>query len=240
MFSPTKIVSCDLSDATIVRVRELIHSGKFYLVSHSASTRFGGKSTLSLCNATRRTTYAASSEHAVLFMNISNDEGEKKDVILRVFLHNDRVCFLSRDHVVGLHKNYSKLDTFLKQNGFSTVRVVPHFYGFLTAVDGEHHYCWLEENVQNFTKFTATSLKLTQKQRICLTDVAILKQVQLRMREKQLSPMIDMQGSFSFDGIYTLCDLEFTNTLGKFNFTEAECLAILDCAYAPHNPCLLL
>jgi len=180
--------------------------------------------------------FEISSEHVVIFCKLSFDSCTIPVVVKfhidRNSIGGSRVFTMSKDHCASIISNYNKMNyhlTAAKQiSSFPQVHVVP--VCIVKTLSGVN--LWIEREVASFRKWWKTTA--TEKvDMIACTDNKLLQQLQdfIFARSGNQYTVCDLQGSYCTfsdygnDAIYMLCDIEFTNTMGKMGWRSVDLLA---------------
>lgn len=165
-----------------------------------------------------------SSEHLVFFAKLGYES-----VVVKFHIRNGRITTMSEQHCRSIIKNYNSLNSTLATGGFRNVHVVA--VCIVRVFDKIN--LWVEKDVgkANWRKFWKTNPQLSHVERLAGTDERELQKLQDYIYDQSQNryTVCDLQGSYT-GGHYTLGDIEFTNTLTKFNMDPETLLkAYLRC-----------
>jgi hypothetical protein len=194
-----------------------------------------------------------SSEHLVLYANLHVKAASSKDFVFTtevvikfryIKIEGEKyVQNIDKDHGDSIIKNYNKLHDYVNEFHLrETIDVVPvcilrgietYDYSFLQGIN-----LWVEQKVSpKFLKFTDElllepiiengSYKLDRDTWIVSTTFDALRDLQVRIYEdsNRCLTIVDLQGAIYVGNKFTLCDVEFTNTLGKFRYNSVKLLS---------------
>jgi len=160
--------------------------------------------------------HANSSEHFVIMVNCSVD-GRKYKLAVKFHIREKKPVHFTENHAQAILDNYRRLDDHLKT--FEE----PVELNTVTFIKTERNeYLWTEDYLENFQKFWGSGSFV---QKIATTDNPSLFRLQVHIyrESKKEYTIVDLQGDDQEEKII-LTDIEFSNTLQKFNMTNEALL----------------
>jgi hypothetical protein len=174
------------------------------------------------------TQYHASSEHLVFHCELKTDS-QMFTVVVKFHLDKSKNTVQSMNHLhcQQIIANYNKLSEYLNERTeegnllFPSIQVVD--VCILKTPTGVN--LWVEKDVNIFVKFWYNSPNHIE--RMVGTEEPILRRLQrhIYMRSNQQFTITDLQGHKGLDGSFILCDIEFTNTMGKLGWKSGELMS---------------
>jgi hypothetical protein len=188
-----------------------------------------------------------STEHLVFYADLLIDEKPIKKVIIKFHLYSSSqdsskvsVIHMTQSHAEGIIANYNDFKGFLekgqKDSKFQNISLVnvciakSEKRSWLGLWNNEYNNLWIEEYLVGYKRLwndLSWYSPTIHNHILSSTDIPELQELQYYIYRETLGKrtICDLQGCYNREnGTFVLCDIEFTDTLQKFDISNDELL----------------